>query len=843
MDRLKDYNAKRDFSRTREPEGRAADRKTGAPRWFSVQKHAASSLHYDLRLEHDGVLLSWAVPKGPSPRTGDKRLAQRTEDHPFDYGDFEGTIPKGEYGGGTVMLWDRGTWYPRGDVDEMLARGNLKMEIDGERMQGGWALVRFKKGGEGAWLLVKEDDDHARDSSDALTGPNLTSVSSGREMEEIAADAPARGGRSAPAAPERTRAAPRFRKPQLATLVEEAPEGDDWVHETKFDGYRALAAVGKGGTRLWTRGGKDWTDKFAGLARAFDGLACDAALIDGEVMAARIKGSPFSSLQRALKEGGRLVFYAFDLLHLDGEDLTRLPQEERRARLETLMKDADGTGALRLADQMRGHGAEIFAAACAAGAEGIISKRIDAPYRGSRSRAWQKVKCTRRQEFVVGGYAPSDKKRAFSSLLLGDYGPEGLRYRGRVGTGFSERDLEDIAGALRTRKTAPFVDVPDDMARDAVWVTPDMVVEVDFTEFTDDGRIRHGAYQGRRDDKDPKSVRLELPDDSPDPMAEAQDAQSGGGKTRSGKPGARDDGGAEPRVAGVRISSPQRAVFPEAGCTKLDVARHYERVGERLTEIAGRRPLSLLRAPSGITGDVFFQKHAGKGFPDALSTVAIEESDGGTADYMYATRPESFVAAAQMGTLEFHVWGCRIDRLDRPDRLVFDLDPDEGLGWPETRGAALDLRDRLSDLGLAAGAMVTGGKGVHVWLPLHRSHDWDLVKAFAKTLAHVLAEAEPDRYLATMAKKKRKGRIFIDWLRNERGATAVAPYSLRARPGGPVAMPVAWDELRDLDAPNGFDMGTVRERLEEPCPYLALAEDPQRITAEVVEKLERWRDA
>ncbi len=816
-DRLDRYRSKRDFSRTREPQGEpGAARADGL--WFSVQKHDASSLHYDLRLEWDGVLLSWAVPKGPAAVTGTKRLAQRTEDHPLDYGDFEGTIPAKEYGGGTVMLWDQGTWRPRGDVDEMLEAGNLKMDIAGQRMRGGWALVRFAKGGEGAWLLIKEKDGYAGSRAEALTQDFDTSVKTGRDMAAIATGEPAEEGDAPEAAeemgaPERAAPAPSWRKPQLATLVDEAPEGDEWVHETKFDGYRALAALGRDGPRLWTRNGKDWTQRFGALAHAFDRLPCDAALIDGEVMAARIEGSPFSSLQRALGESGDLVYFAFDLLEIDGEDLAGAPQSARRERLERLFRGVPATGPLRLAQQVPGGGAEIFAAACRSGAEGIVSKKADAPYRGDRTRAWRKVKCTGRQEFVVGGYTPSDKDRPFASLLVGAHDGDRLIYRGRVGTGYSEDDLARLAEGFRQRKTSPFEAVPRAVARDAAWVTPDTVIEVEFTELTADGQIRHGAYQGTRGDKSPAEVAVETPEAAAEAPREA-------------------------KVSGIEISSPGREVFPGSGCTKLDIARHYDRVGARLVEIAGHRPLSLVRAPKGIDGHTFFQKHAGKGFPDALQEIEITESDGTEARYMYATRPESFVAAAQMGTVEFHIWGSRTDRLDRPDRLVFDLDPDTSLGWGDVRAAAFDLRDRLADLGLAAGVVVTGGKGVHVWVPLRRAHGWDLVKGFAKTVAHLLAEAEPKQFVATMSKSKRDGRIFVDWLRNERGATAIAPYSLRARPGAPVAVPVTWDELADIEAAPAFGMGAVKERLEEPCPYLEHEADLQSITKEVIDRLE-----
>ncbi|WP_375262451.1 DNA ligase D [Palleronia sp.] len=831
-DKLKTYNAKRDFSKTREPEGKAGASR-GEDMWFSIQKHDASALHYDLRLEWDGVLLSWAVPKGPSPKSGDKRLAQRTEDHPLDYGDFEGTIPEGEYGGGTVMLWDKGTWTPRGDVGEMIERGNLKMDIAGERVRGGYALVRFKKGGDRAWLLIKEKDQYVEGDSDALTGRYLTSIATGRDMDAIAHDAEAE--ELATGGPDRGLKGPKFQKPQLATLVSDAPEGKDWVHETKFDGYRALASVGKGGVTLWTRNGNDWTGKFGALAGSFDPLPCDACLLDGEVMAANISGSPFSSLQRALKERGDLVFFCFDLLSLDGEDLTGESQKDRRDALEKLCRGMPKNGPLRLTDQVVGHGDKVFAAACKQGAEGIVSKKLSAPYRSTRSKAWVKVKCTKRQEFVVGGYTPSDKNRPFASLLVGEHGPEGLRYRGRVGTGYSQDDMQALAKGFTARKTPPFKDVPKDISRDAVWVRADTVIEVEFTEFTADGHIRHGAYQGMREDKAAGNVSLETPQDevlAQDEVPERKDEAS------ESKPKTRRDGKAE--IAGVAISSPDREVFPSSGCTKLDLARHYDRAGERLVQIAGHRPLSLLRAPRGLSGQIFFQKHASDGFPEAVEEVEIEEKNGGTAAYIYATRPEAFVACAQMGTIEFHIWGSRTDRIDRPDRMIFDLDPDEGLTWDDTKSAAFDLRDRLSDLGIEAGAMVTGGKGVHVWVPLRRAHGWDTVKGFSKTLAHLMAEAEPDRFIATMSKAKRKGRIFIDYLRNERGQTAVSPYSVRARQGAPVAVPVEWSELKKLKAANLFPMGSVKERLEEPCPYLAQFENLQQITRDTISKLEDW---
>lgn len=810
-EKLADYNARRDFSRTAEPAGASEGTKAAGLR-FLVQKHDATRLHYDFRVEWKGVLLSWAVTKGPSADPSQKRLAVRTEDHPLDYGNFEGTIPKGEYGGGTVMLWDEGVWLPKDDPDEGLASGNLKVVLHGARMRGAWVLVRMKRRkGEKRenWLLIKERDNLTSDDPDGLTEGHAVSVRTGRTMAEIAAGA--KGKKLTPAG--QSGARPAFRKVQLAKLYDEAPAGDDWIHETKFDGYRCLAALGKGGARFYTRNGNDWTDKFAALGNVFDTLLCKSALIDGEVMAARSSGSAFSSLQGALKDGGPLVFYAFDLLSLDGTDLTKQDQIGRRARLADLLAGVPEGGVLRISEYVQGQGPEVFAAACKAGAEGIISKRIDAPYRGARTGAWRKVKCTRRQEFVVGGYSPSDKRgRPFASLLLGQFGPDGFGYRGRVGTGFTDTDFDQLTKALRTRKTSPFDAVPPDISRSAIWVTPNLVVEIDFAEFTADGHIRHGSYLGIREDKEADTVTPEKP------VSNAS------------------------KVAGVTISNPDRRVFDASGHTKLDVARYYERAGERLTEIAGHRPLSLLRCPSGIAGECFFQKHGNGAMPAALQRISIEESDGKNADYLYATRPQSFVAAAQMGTIEFHIWGARTDRLERPDRLVFDLDPDEGLGWRDVRKAALDLRGWLSNIGLESGALVTGGKGVHVWVPLRRNQGWDAVRDFAKTIAHVLEENEPKRFTASMSKARRKGRIFVDWLRNERGATAVAPWSLRARAGAPVAVPVQWDELKQLKTAAAFTLANIDERLAAPCPYLAQAQRHQTLDADTAQRLQDWID-
>ena len=823
VNRLADYVARRDFSRTAEPRGDAGRKRKDRP-LFVVQKHDATRLHYDFRLEWDGVLLSWAVTRGPSSDPSAKRLAVRTEDHPLDYGDFEGTIPKGQYGGGTVMLWDQGWWAPQEDFEEGLKEGKLKFVLHGERMKGGWALVRMRpRKGEKRenWLLIKEHDAFEEDDEDALTERYATSVASARAMDEIAEGRkPKRrkkaAQRKAKESRSFSRARPRFRKVQLARLTDSVPEGDDWLHETKFDGYRCLAALGKGGVVLYTRSGLDWTDRYAGLPEAFAALDCENALIDGEVVSADPgKGSPFSALQRDLEEGRPVLFMAFDLLELNGENLAKTPLAGRKALLEQLLAGRPKGSPIRYSEHVRGNGAKIFEAVEKAGGEGIVSKAADSNYAGTRSGTWRKIKAKRRQEFIVGGWSPSQAKgRPFASLLVGSRENGELHYRGRVGGGLGEDDLERLWSELKTRgrETCPFEEVPSDVARAAHWVTPDLVVEVEYAELTDQDIIRHGVYRGLREDKEAKMVKLETPDE-------------GAGKQTA-------------TYLGVRVSSANRVVFPDAGCTKGDVAAYYAKAADRMLDLAGNRPVSLLRCPDGRDGDCFFQKHAGKGFPDAIGSVDIEESSGKTEPYMVISQKAGFVAAAQMGAIEFHIWGSRADNLEKPDRLVFDLDPDEGLGFGDVKRAAVEVRDLLADIGLDSVPMVTGGKGVHVIVPLRRTAEWETVTVFARTVAAFFAERDPDRYVATMSKAKRKGKIFVDWLRNDRGSTAIAPYSIRARKGAPVAIPLSWDELAGLKSANGFDMPAALKRLEKPCPLQAF-DAGQSVSSAVVDALEK----
>ena len=814
-DPLGEYNAKRDFALTPEPKGKPQSSASGDV--FIVQKHDATRLHWDLRLEIDGVLKSWAVTKGPSPDPDIKRLAVRTEDHPMSYADFEGTIPKGEYGGGTVMLWDRGNWRPiEGKSAKDLEKGHLHFILEGERMKGEWLLVRLKKKpGEKRenWLLRKLQDDHA-EPGDGLVQRALTSVLTGRSMAEIAADMEGSyslsgkdsdaflaqmekaSRRNASHGKRKARGQapiPEYRKPQLATLVDDVPTGNRWMHEIKFDGYRALVAVKGRDVRVYTRNGNDWTDKFAPLVEAVSVLNLPSCLIDGEIVAYDAKGNPdFSTLQSVLKRGkgsqkasDALALHAFDLLQLDGEDLTGLPNIERKERLEALLGAAPPP--IHFADHIIGAGEKLYRTMCDAGQEGIISKRVDGTYAGRRSKAWVKVKCTRRQEFVIIGWKKSSARgRPFASLLLAQHENGALVYKGNVGTGFSADDFEDLSAKLKRleRKTPP-AEVDKASARDVTWVTSKLVAEIGFAEFTADGKVRHASYLGLRGDKPARQVKAE---------------------TASAAPASGD---------AVAISSRERVIFPDSGQTKGELADYYSAIAPIMLPFAARRPISLVRCPQGRARKCFFQKHDSGSFGDAVHHVPIREKDGGYEDYLFLDDDRGILQCVQMGTIEFHGWGSRSTDVEAPDRMIFDLDPDEGLGFDQVRDAARDIHDRLADLGLVSFAMLSGGKGVHVVVPLTPGHGWDAHKDFARRFAEALSLAEPDRFTANMSKAKRKGRIFIDWLRNQRGSTAVLPYSARARSGAPVAVPIAWNELKKMDNAHPFsidDAGTLLAR-------------------------------
>lgn len=800
---LADYASKRDFGQTPEPHG-GAGRAGIAPR-FSFQKHDATRLHWDLRLEHDGVLLSWAVTRGPSLDPKDKRLAVRTEDHPVDYLAYEGVIPKRNYGAGTVLLWDLGWWQPFHDVDQGLVSGHLHFALHGQRSTGKWSLIRIrgKRATDGArenWLLIKEDDEAA--GKVMLTEAHVTSVATGRDLTAIARHAPAR-----PLWPARRGAAPRFHPPQLAELHDAPPGGDVWWHEVKLDGYRAQVALGKGGARIFTRTGLDWTDRFASLLPALNVLPARTALIDGEIVAGAGL-ERFGDVARAIEHGGPFVFYGFDLMSLNGQDLTPAPLADRRAALEKLFADVTPRGFLRLSPVLNGIGADLFHQIGEAGGEGLVSKLRDAPYRSGRSAAWVKSKVERRGAFVIIGWQHSPVRgRAFASLLLAAQENGALVYRGKVGTGFDAATETDLIQRLTPLKSSdPPLDPPPVPRANTSWVQPSLIAEVRYAEITRDGHLRHASFIALREDKAVTDV-------------------------------ATDDPGTRPRVAGVGISHPDRVVFPKPRVTKLAVAEYYEAIADRLLEQARNRPLSLLRLPDGLDGQQFFQKHRGKGFPAPMREMRLPDAKGEMQDKMYLTAPASLIAAVQMGTIEFHIEGVRIDKPQSPDRLIFDLDPDEGMGFAAVRDAAILIRDLLAEAGLPSWAMVSGGKGIHVTVPLRRIASTGSVALFARVFATLLAARRPQQFTATMSKAARQGRIFIDWLRNDAGSTAVAPFSLRARPGAPVALPVAWDELRVLRRANGFGMTDALARDTSVCRAVKAGSLSERSLASISDAL------
>ena len=824
------YRAKRHFDSTPEPKPGRVKRLAG--RSYLIQKHAARRLHYDLRLELDGVLKSWAVAKGPSLDPEVRRLAVHVEDHPLEYGKFEGVIPKGQYGGGTVMLWDRGSWEPEEDHRDVAAdyaAGKLKFLLHGERLKGGWTLVRMRSRRPGDhgdnWLLIKESDQYAKPGDeDGLLADAMESVSSGKTMEEIAdprsatvwnsnradgnAETPEKRirARRAPtvgkAAGAKAGALPRFVAPPLATPAARPPEGEDWLHEIKVDGYRVYCRRDGDKVSFLTRTGQDWTAKFGRLADAVRALPGDRFALDGEVAVLDADGkSDFGDLQQALSAGfdNRLTLIAFDLLYLDGKDLRGLPLVERKKLLRKLIPPRAENAQLRYSDHVRGSGANILDHARKMKLEGIVSKRASSPYRSGRSGDWIKAKCNARQEFVIGGFTEGAGARqgGIGSLLLGYYQGGSLHYAGHVGTGFTARQAVDLRQRLMSMKVGKpaFAELPKEARPGAIWVRPELVGEVEFSNWTSEGALRHPSFQGLREDKPARTVGRE------GPVALASAAPI--------KKSAADRNNI---VAGVVISHPDRKVFPDSQISKIDLARYYDRVAEWMVpEIAGR-PLSLLRCPEGVPGGCFFQKHFAHGV-ESLRRVAIQEEHA-TREYLVLRDTHDLVALAQEGVVEIHPWGALADDPDSPDRLIFDFDPAPELPFATVIAAARSLREMLAKLELTSFVKTTGGKGLHVVLPLRRDGvTWEELKSFAHAVALIVTENAPDHFTASPVKRERKGRIYVDYLRNGRGATAVAAYSVRARSGAPVAMPIPWDELNRRFRPDRFDLLTVPKRL------------------------------
>jgi bifunctional non-homologous end joining protein LigD len=797
------YNKKRDFSKTSEPAGGALKSLGGM---FVVQMHKATRLHYDFRLEHDGVLLSWAVPHGPSLDPTAKRLAVRTENHPLEYGDFEGVIPKGEYGAGSVIIWDTGKFKWRNQPEQGLNDGKLEFVLAGERLKGEFHMVRMKprEGERGEnWLLFKSRDAYAEPGE--ITARALTSVKTGRTVEDLAA----KGGRTWSKGQERTKktTAPKweFVPPALCTPIELPPDGDRWLHEIKYDGYRLQAACSGDAVRLYTRTGLDWTARFPRIAEALAAMKLKDVLLDGEAAVADAQGrTDFGALQRSLDSGGNGVsYFVFDLIAAGASDLRKEPLSRRKALLAKMMKDAKAP--IRLSPFVEGDGPRVFEAFRDKGLEGVVSKRADSAYRSGRSNIWLKAKCVNEREFVIVGYQPSDK-RAFASLLLADHEAGKLVFRGNVGTGFSDTTLAALSQELakRERKTAP-LPLPRELARGVKWVKPDLVAQVRYAELTSDGMVRHAVFLGLRGDKPAEEVAIESE--------------------------------LLVRKSKIRLTHPDRVLFPDAQVTKAEYAAYLEAAAERMGPHVFGRPISLVRAPDGTGAQTFFQKHAMAGAPKELETTPVVESDGKPERYLTIPNVDALVACAQMSGLEVHLWGARNDDLEKPDRLVFDLDPDEALDFAHVRRAALDIKVLLDSADLTSFAMLTGGKGVHVVLHLKRRHDWTEVKEFAAAFANQVAALDPKRFVATMTKSQRKGRIFIDHFRNHRGATAIAPYSTRARGIAPIAAPVSWEELKSLNSAAAFKLRDMGARLAAPDPWADYAKSSVSLTKAARAKL------
>jgi bifunctional non-homologous end joining protein LigD len=885
------YQAKRDFTKTAEPRGRARVKPAPHPR-FVIQKHAASRLHYDLRLEVDGVFKSWAVTKGPSLNPRDRRLAVEVEDHPLDYGDFEGTIPQGEYGGGTVMLWDRGFWEPEddGDPERALRKGELKFTLAGEKLKGSWVLVRMRqdrernRGNRNNWLLIKHRDSYARENGDAVTEEDR-SVASGRTLETIeagkgprpksfivagkaaASDAVWHSNGKASKAPSRTAAErpstntaaekktaaekratskmPQFIAPQLCKSVSRPPAGAEWVHEIKLDGYRMQLRVADGRAVMRTRKGLDWTPRFAAVAEAAKGLA--DCIIDGEVVALDHNGaSDFAALQAALSEGDSesLTYFVFDLLYAEGEDLRPMPLTSRKERLQRLLAgNSRAAKLIKYVEHLAEPGDAVLQSACRMNLEGIISKSASAPYQSGRVATWQKAKCRGGQEVVIGGWSGSSRK--LRSLLVGVYRGDHLVPTGRVGTGFNKRNSKGLLKKLVALATDPNPFGGKGAPRkdkDVTWTKPKLIAEIEFAGWTADGQVRQAAFKGLREDKPASEVRAEQAVPSDEVATTAPANLKSRSAVRSKPQGNEGPGNV---VRGIVISNPDKLLWPaegkSGGYSKIDLAHYLEEIGPWMIEHLKGRPCSLIRTPDGINAERFFQRHAMRGMSNLITLVTVE---GDRKPYTQIDSVEGLIAAAQIAAVEYHPWNNKPGYPKIPGRLVFDLDPAPDVRFEAVIEAAKELKARLEKLGLETFCKTTGGKGLHVVTPLSVEENdgvtWKEAKTFAQTVCSQMASDSPDRYLIVMAKKLRKGRIFLDYLRNDRMSTAVGPLSPRARAGAPVSMPLNWNQVKAGLDPQRFTMRTAPALLRKSRPWQDYCEG-ERDLKEAIEKLVNQR--
>jgi bifunctional non-homologous end joining protein LigD len=894
-EQLARYRSMRDFEVTKEPSGGSKGNGNRAGKLpFVIQKHAATRLHYDFRLGWNGVLKSWAIAKGPSYVTKDKRLAVQVEDHPIEYGGFEGVIPHGQYGGGTVLLWDEGTWEPQPgheDVDAGLRDGALKFVLHGEKMRGKWALIRMsgaaaQKASKPNWLLIKEHDEFERDArAKAIVDESPDSVATGRGMDEIARDsdhvwnsnetaaknaastlasrqdrssahrtskyaskADTRGIESALKNKPREEL-PDFIAPQLAVQAAEATDADGWIHELKLDGYRIQAICKAGRVQLRTRNQLDWTRRMQPLAAELAKLPAAQAVLDGELVVLDEHGlSSFARLQAAFQDAAShpLTYFVFDLLHLNGRSLRDTPLVERKALLQSLIDSAGGGKEhIQISEHIEGKGAATFANACRLQAEGIVSKRAAGVYKPGRSADWVKVKCRREQEFVIGGFTlPGNGSHGVGALLLGYYDDrDRLIYAGRTGTGFTQslhHSLRDRLDKLLSNKN-PFERVGNREQRGVIWVKPVLVAQVEFATWTSDLLVRQAAFKGLREDKPAKEVRREEPEEKKGqpaskgaraaagqsatqravPRTAAKSLSAGLGKY-SGKrssPPSPTSPPSPPSRRSQRLTHPGKVVDAESGLTKQQLADYYAAVADvLLPEIAGR-PLSLVRCPAGADKPCFFQKHSSDTLPEAIQTVEVPDKKTGQLEpYITLDAPEGLESLAQIGVLEVHPWGSRNADLEHPDRIIFDLDPDEAISWKTLAASAVEIRNLLKKHGLVSFLKSTGGKGLHIVIPIVPRYDWQVVKDFAHSIAAELEKKNPSLYVLNMSKAARKGKIFLDYLRNDRGATAVAAYSPRARKGAPASVPLQWKELETAERPTFHvaDFERWRVRLKNP---------------------------
>lgn len=842
---LQQYKKKRHFNRTTEPKGKESIAKR-RPLSFVVHKHAARRLHYDLRLEMDGLLKSWAVPKGPSLDPNEKRLAVNVEDHPLEYCEFEGTIPEGEYGAGKVLIWDRGQWFPAGQPEEGYRKGSLKFRLEGEKLRGNWALVRMHGAAAGEnnenWLLIKEKDEDAKPLSKGdILKEKPASVKTGESLDESAKKKSSRSEKRKAIPRKLVKSAgerksgrpvsfelsklPGSRKspfpsditPQLCTLVTAPPQGEDWAHEIKLDGYRVLCELRKGGVKLFTRRGNDWATRFSSVAQAAKNLPTSEALLDGEVVMVEEDGTTsFQALQNALdiKRGEDLIYYAFDLLYLDGYDLRATPLLKRKEILKNLI-NAAGHNSIRYGDHVLGKGDLFYEQACKVGLEGIVSKRIDSPYRSIRGSDWLKIKCLKRQEFVIGGFTdPRGTRTGFGALLLGFYEGKELIFAGRVGTGFNERFLKELRLKLDRMEQAesPFANPPTGSeTRGVHWVRPKLVGEVAFREWTHEGILRQPSFQGLREDKSP----LEVVREKPHPISRANKESQMKTSTHYEPETIYRKKKEKVEVGGVSLTNPDRILYPEQGITKLELAQYFYDVADWIMPHLADRPLMIRRCPEGHQKDCFYQKHANESTPTAIGHVMIRDEENKEYPFLYVDTMEGLISLAQMGALEIHAWGARRDSVEKPDQITFDLDPDPSVPWPRVVQAAKDMHQILDTIGLTGFLKTSGGKGLHIVVPIARRHDWEEVKDFSRAVAEILASQSPSDFILEASKIRRKNRIFIDYFRNGRGATAIVPYSPRALSGAPVATPIEWSELNDKLKPDAFKLKDISDRLSK----------------------------